>query len=94
MDEPSKACGEPDTRTNFPAPAPGEAAAALCGDPDVAKVAGTAPFTTPGGNTVTSILLQPQPITRENLNLVLDAGWITKETLCQGVTDAAVAVCQ
>jgi D-xylose transport system substrate-binding protein len=74
--------------------AAGEAAAALCGDPDVAKVAGTAPFTTPGGNTVTSILLQPQPITRENLNLVLDAGWITKETLCQGVTDAAVAVCQ
>ena len=39
--------------------AAGEAAVALCADPDVTKVAGTAPFTTPGGNTVTSILLKP-----------------------------------
>ena len=31
---------------------------------------------------------KPQPITPDNLNLVLDAGWITKDELCKGV-DAA-----
>ena len=35
----------------------GEAAVALCADPDVTAVAGTAPFTTPGGIDITSILL-------------------------------------
>jgi D-xylose transport system substrate-binding protein len=35
-----------------------------------------------------------QPITRDNLNLVLDAGWIAKDMLCQGVNAADVAVCQ
>jgi len=43
---------------------------------------------------VSSILLEPLPITRENLNEVLDAGWITKDALCQGVTDTSVTVCQ
>ena len=32
----------------------------------------------------------PQPITADNLQLVLDAGWITKDDLCKGV-DAATA---
>lgn len=74
--------------------AAGEAAVALCANPDVSAVAGTAPFTTPGGNEVSSILLEPLPILQENLNEVLDAGWITKEALCQGVTDTSVAACQ
>ena len=71
----------------------GEAAVALCANPDVAAVAGTAPFTTPGGNDVSSILLKPQPITQDNLDVVLDAGWIDQETLCQGVTAGSVAAC-
>ena len=66
--------------------AAGEAALALCANPDVKAVKGTAPFTTPGGNDVTSILLKPQPITTDNLDVVLDAGWIDKASLCQGVT--------
>jgi D-xylose transport system substrate-binding protein len=74
--------------------AAGEAAVALCADPDVKKVTGTAEFTTPGENKVSSILLEPLPIMRDNLNEVLDAGWITKDALCQGVTDTAVTVCQ
>jgi D-xylose transport system substrate-binding protein len=73
--------------------AAGEAAVALCGSPDVAAVAGTAPFTTPGGVDVTSILLEPIPITQENLNVVLDAGWIDEATLCEGVDAGAVAAC-
>lgn len=73
--------------------AAGEAAAQLCADPDVTKVTGTAPFTTPGGNTITSILLDPIAITKDNLNVVLDAGWIDAATLCQGVTAGSVDGC-
>jgi D-xylose transport system substrate-binding protein len=73
--------------------AAGESAIQLCANPDVTAVEGTAPFTTPGGNEVTSILLEPQAITQENLDVVLDAGWIDQATLCQGVEAGTVAVC-
>ena len=39
----------------------GEAAIALCANPDIGAVAGTAPFTTAGGVDITSILLTPHP---------------------------------
>ena len=71
----------------------GEAAVALCANPDIAAVAGTAPFTSPGGNELTSILLEPIPITQDNLDVVVDAGWIDQETLCQGVEAGTVAAC-
>lgn len=75
--------------------AAGEAAVQLCGDPDISKVTGTQTFDSPGGNAMTSILLEPIPIKQDNLNVVVDAGWITKDALCQGVTDtAAVPACQ
>ncbi len=73
--------------------AAGEAAVALCANPDPASVAGTAPFTTPGGNEVSSILLEPIPITQDNLDVVLDAGWIDEATLCEGVEAGSVAAC-
>jgi D-xylose transport system substrate-binding protein len=73
--------------------AAGEAALQLCANPDIAAVEGTAPFTSPGGNELTSILLAPQPITQDNLDVVVDAGWIDQETLCQGVEAGAVAAC-
>jgi D-xylose transport system substrate-binding protein len=73
--------------------AAGKAAVALCADPDVAKVAGTAPFTTPGGIDVTSILLNPIPIKQDNLNVVIDAGWITKDAACAGVEAGSVPAC-
>jgi D-xylose transport system substrate-binding protein len=50
-----------------------------------------AAFETPGGNSVTSFILQPTPITQENLNLVVDAGWIAQDLLCEQATDAAMA---
>ena len=59
----------------------------------LATVTGTAPFTTPGGNDVSSILLTPIAITQDNLNVVLDAGWIDKATLCKGVAAGSVAAC-
>jgi D-xylose transport system substrate-binding protein len=73
--------------------AAGESAIALCADPTPANVAGTAPFTTPGGIEITSILLEPIPITQDNLDIVVDAGWIDEATLCEGVESGSVAVC-
>jgi D-xylose transport system substrate-binding protein len=66
-------------------------------DPTVAPTAGLTAqdFETPGKNTVKSFILQPTPLTADNLNLAVDGGWITKEDLCKGV-DAATgpAVCK
>jgi D-xylose transport system substrate-binding protein len=61
-------------------------------DPTVAPAAGltAVPFTTPGGNTVSSFTLQPTPITQDNLQLVIDGKQISKADLCKGV-DAATA---
>jgi D-xylose transport system substrate-binding protein len=86
--------------------AAGAAALALCagGDmasltleegvvnPEVAPASGltATPFETPGGNTVSSFILQPTPLTAENLQEAIDGGQITKEELCAGV-DAASA---
>lgn len=74
--------------------AAGEAALQLCNDPDTSKITGASPFTTPGGNSLSTILLTPVAITQDNLNVVLDAGWITKADLCKGDVDTAkVTVC-
>jgi len=73
--------------------AAGEAAAALAANPDLAALTGTAPFTSPGGNTLTSVILAPTPVTQDNLQAVIDAGVITQEALCQGVTAGSVAAC-
>jgi D-xylose transport system substrate-binding protein len=61
-------------------------------DPKIAPAAGLTaqPFKTPGGNTVASFILQPTPITADNLQVVVDAGQISKADLCKGV-DAATA---
>ena len=40
-----------------------------------------------------SLFLTPVPITKDNLNVVIDAGWITKDEVCQGVPAGTVAAC-
>jgi D-xylose transport system substrate-binding protein len=86
--------------------AAGAAALKLCADPKTlgltlpdglvdASVAPTAgltaqDFKTPGGTTVKSFILQPTPLTADNLQVAIDAGQITKADLCKGV-DAATA---
>jgi len=61
-------------------------------DPTVAPVAGLTaqPFTTPGNNTVSSFILQPTPLTADNLQLAVDGKQISKADLCKGV-DATAA---
>lgn len=71
----------------------GEAAVRLCAGVAVDKISGVVPFKTPAGNTLSSILFKPIPITQDNLDVVVDAGWITKDMLCYGVTAGSVAAC-
>jgi D-xylose transport system substrate-binding protein len=73
--------------------AAGAAAVALAQGTAPADVEGAVMFTTPGGNELASIFLAPNPITRDNLNEVIDAGWISKEDACQGVAAGTVAAC-
>ena len=73
--------------------AAGEAAVLLAQGTALADIPNTVIFDSPGGNQMVSILLTPVPITVDNLNLVVDAGWIDVATLCQGVTAGTVAVC-
>jgi D-xylose transport system substrate-binding protein len=74
--------------------AAGEAAVQLARGTELAAVSGVKPFDSPGGNKMTSILLTPIPITRENLNVVIEAGWIKAEEVCKGVKAGEVAVCR
>jgi D-xylose transport system substrate-binding protein len=71
----------------------GESAIQLCKDKDVTKVTNTKSFDSPEKNKITSILLTPQAITKDNLNVVVDAGWITKDKLCQGVSAGSAPAC-
>lgn len=64
----------------------GEIAVALAGGTTMDKIPNVQKFMTPGGNEMNAVLLAPIPITKDNLNVVVDAGWITKDALCQGVT--------
>ena len=41
----------------------------------------------------TRVALTPQAITKDNLSIVLDAGWITKADLCKDVTAGSVPEC-
>jgi D-xylose transport system substrate-binding protein len=71
-----------------------EAANALADGADVMSIAGVAKFS--GGKKgveMNSILLAPTPITKDNINVAIDAGHITKEQACAGVAAGAVPGC-
>jgi len=42
---------------------------------------------------INALLLVPVPITKDNLDIVIDAGWIKKDEVCQGVKPGTVKVC-
>ncbi len=67
--------------------AAGEIAVALAGGSAMGDVDGSAAWTSPAGTEMTSMFLAPVPVTKDNLSAVVDAGWITKEALCQGVSN-------
>jgi len=61
-------------------------------------------FSTPGGNQVWSITLNPNPVQVDNLNEPIESGWADaaaggaagsgKEVICEGVDPATVPACQ
>ncbi len=63
----------------------GEIAVAMARGAAMADVEGARRWTSPGGTTLWAKFLAPLPVTRDNLDVVVDAGWIDRETLCQGV---------
>lgn len=66
--------------------AAGEIAVALAGGTEMTAVDGAMEWTSPAGTTMIAKFLAPMPITKDNLSAVVDAGWITQEALCQGVS--------
>ena len=67
--------------------AAGEIAVALAKGTTMADIKGATAWTSPGGTEMTSLFLAPLPITKDNLSAVVDAGWIAKDKLCQGVSN-------
>jgi D-xylose transport system substrate-binding protein len=45
------------------------------------------------GVEVNAILIAPNPITKANLNDVIDGGWVSKEKVCAGVPAGSVPAC-
>jgi len=70
------------------------AAIALADGTDPTAIAGVAKFN--GGKNkveMNAILLAPTPITKDNIQVAIDAGHITKEQACAGVTAGTVPAC-
>lgn len=47
----------------------------------------------PSKQPMTSIFLKPVTVTKDNLNVVIDAGWAPKAAVCQGVPAGKVKAC-
>jgi D-xylose transport system substrate-binding protein len=74
--------------------AAGEIAVALAKGSKMADIKGAEKWSGgPKGVEMTSIFLKPLPITRDNLNVVIDAGWVAKDVVCQAVPAGATDVC-
>ncbi|QPC85725.1 D-xylose ABC transporter substrate-binding protein [Mesorhizobium sp. NBSH29] len=70
-----------------------EIAASLADGKKMEEIANVTDFTTPGGNVTKSVFLTPVAVTKENLSTVIDAGWVSKEVVCQGVAAGSTAAC-
>lgn len=73
-----------------------EIAVALAGGTALDAVENATTFSDgPNGTEMNAILLDPVAVTRDNLNEVIDAGWISQEEVCSGVAAAdAPSACQ
>ena len=72
-----------------------EAAVDLAKGKKITDISGVKPFT--GGAkhiTVNGILLTPLAVTKANLNVIVDKGWITKAEVCAGVDPAKTPYCK
>ncbi|MWD28880.1 D-xylose ABC transporter substrate-binding protein [Aquicoccus sp. SCR17] len=70
-----------------------EIALELASGTPMSDIEGAEEWTSPAGTTLWAEFLEPVPVTKENLDVVVDAGWIGKDELCQGVS-GDVAACE
>jgi D-xylose transport system substrate-binding protein len=71
-----------------------EVALLLAGGAKMGEVPGVVKFSGgPKKVEMNSLFLAPVPITKDNLGVVIDAGWIKKDEVCQGVKPGTVKVC-
>lgn len=71
-----------------------EIAAKLAEGTTMADIPGSTVFDGgPKGIKMHSLFLAPVPVTLDNLQSVIDAGWVSKDVVCQGVKPGANAVC-
>jgi D-xylose transport system substrate-binding protein len=71
-----------------------EVALELAGGTALDAVTGGTKFSGgPKGVEMNSFFIAPVAITKDNLNVVIDAGWVTKDVVCQGVAAGTVAAC-
>ena len=70
-----------------------EIALALAGGSTPDKVEGAHKWTSAGGVELDALFLTPVPITKDNLDVVIDAGWIKKDALCASVPAGAAPAC-
>ncbi|MFN3766367.1 MAG: D-xylose ABC transporter substrate-binding protein [Aliihoeflea sp.] len=47
----------------------------------------------PNGTEMNAVFLEPLAITKDNLDVVIDAGWVTKDVVCQGVAAGSTPAC-
>ena len=73
--------------------AAGEIAVALAKGAKMSEIEGAEVWASPGGKKLNSRFLEPVPITRGNLKLVIDAGWVAQEVVCKGVAAGSVPAC-
>lgn len=71
----------------------GEFAAALATGAKYTELEGAWEWTSPSGSKIVAKFLAPVPITADNLDVVIDAGWISKAALCASVPGKTVAAC-
>ncbi len=67
--------------------AAGEIAVSLAEGAQMSEIDGAEEWTSPGGTKLWAKFLKPVPVTKDNLSTVVDAGWIEKDALCQGVNN-------
>ncbi len=70
----------------------GEIAVAMAEGAEMSEIEGAVSWTSPSGTELVAKFLEPVPVTADNLEVVVDAGWISQESLCQGV-EAGPAPC-
>ena len=72
-----------------------EAAVAIAAGKKLTELPGVGKFNKgKKGVEMNAILLQPNPITKETINVVIDAGWISKDKACADVKAGMVAACK